>query len=150
MFRHARLDDLTGIANRWALEEFLSKLVYRGIEQCALVLFDVDSFKAVNDLHGHLAGDRLLVRIAEVLSGGIRSSDLAVRLGGDEFAVILAGTGSAAARYRAEALVRALSDEPMPQRNEIEPKVTPALGSPAGPTDAQAVSHVCRLRPVPS
>jgi len=110
--RLARLDDLTGIANRWALEEFLSDLISRRVERCALVLFDVDSFKAVNDVHGHLAGDRLLVRIAEVLSRGIRASDLAVRLGGDEFAVILAGAGPAAARRRAAALLRAFGDEP--------------------------------------
>jgi diguanylate cyclase (GGDEF)-like protein len=109
--RHARLDDLTGIANRRALEEFLSDLIRRDVEQCGLVLFDADSFKAVNDLHGHLAGDHLLVRIAQILERGIRSSDLAVRLGGDEFAVILADVDNANARARAEALVRALDEE---------------------------------------
>lgn len=109
--RHARLDDLTGIANRRALEEFLSELSRRGVERCAVVLFDVDSFKAVNDLHGHLAGDRVLVRVAEVLTSGIRSTDLAVRLGGDEFAVILAGADLASARARAEALAKAFDDE---------------------------------------
>lgn len=111
--RHARLDDLTGIANRRALEEFLTDIARRGVARCALVLFDVDSFKAVNDLHGHLAGDRLLVRIAQVLARGVRSSDLAVRLGGDEFAVILADVGPAAGRARAEALVESLDHEPL-------------------------------------
>jgi diguanylate cyclase (GGDEF)-like protein len=110
--RDLRLDDLTGIANRRALEEFLTDLIDRGVERCALALFDVDCFKAVNDLHGHLVGDRLLVRIAQVLAGGIRSSDLAVRLGGDEFAVILADVDPASARSRAEALVRSFDDEP--------------------------------------
>ncbi len=111
--RHARLDDLTGIANRRALEAFLADLIHRGIDRCALVLFDVDAFKAVNDLHGHLAGDRLLVRIAQVLARGVRSSDLAVRLGGDEFAVILAEVDPVSARARAEALVQAFDAEPL-------------------------------------
>ncbi len=111
--RHARLDDLTGIANRRALEEFLSDLSLRGAEHCALILFDVDSFKAVNDRHGHLSGDRLLVRVAEVLARGIRASDLAVRLGGDEFAVILANTDASGALSRAEALVQALDEAPL-------------------------------------
>jgi diguanylate cyclase (GGDEF)-like protein len=111
--RHARLDDLTGIANRRALEAFLSELVHRGVGRCALVLFDVDSFKAVNDRHGHLVGDLLLVRIAQVLARGIRTSDLAVRLGGDEFAVILADVDPPSARARAEALVRAFDNEPL-------------------------------------
>lgn len=109
--RHARLDDLTGIANRRALEEFLSDLIRRRVERCGLVLFDVDSFKAVNDLHGHIAGDRLLVRIAQILAHGVRSSDIAVRLGGDEFAVILADVDTMAAKSRAEALVHALDEE---------------------------------------
>ena len=111
--RHARLDDLTGIANRRALEAFLADLIRRGVDRCALVLFDVDAFKAVNDLHGHLAGDRLLVRIAQVLARGVRSSDLAVRLGGDEFAVILAEVDPVSAKARAEALVRAFDAEPL-------------------------------------
>lgn len=116
--RHARLDDLTGIANRRALEEFVSGLLDRDVERCALLLFDVDAFKTVNDLHGHLSGDRLLVRIAEVLDRGIRTSDLAVRLGGDEFAVVLAGADVAAARQRAEALVGAFEHERL---DEIAP-----------------------------
>lgn len=111
--RHARLDDLTGIANRRALEEFLSTLIRRDVERCALVLFDVDSFKSVNDVHGHLAGDSVLVRIAQVLARGVRSTDLAVRLGGDEFAVILADVDPVSAQARAEALVRAFDDEPL-------------------------------------
>lgn len=109
--RHARLDDLTGIANRRALEEFVSGLVRKGVAQCAVLLFDVDSFKEVNDVHGHLSGDRVLVQVAEVLRRGIRSSDLAVRLGGDEFAVVLGGADLDAARERAEALVRAFEHE---------------------------------------
>jgi diguanylate cyclase (GGDEF)-like protein len=110
---HARLDDLTGIANRRALEQFCSDLVKGGVERCAVVLFDVDSFKAVNDVHGHLAGDRLLVRMAQVLARGVRSSDLAVRLGGDEFAVVLADADLDSARSRAEALLCSIDDEPL-------------------------------------
>lgn len=160
--RHARLDDLTGIANRRALEEFLSDLMHRGVERCALVLFDVDGFKAVNDAHGHLAGDRLLVRVADVLGRGIRSSDLAVRLGGDEFAVILSDTGPTAALYRAECLVKAFDEEALQEiagglRARVSAGV--AVGAPSGITEMWAAAdaalygakaaggHVVRLAP---
>jgi diguanylate cyclase (GGDEF)-like protein len=161
--RHARLDDLTGIANRRALEEFLSDLIHRGVERCGLVLFDVDSFKAVNDLYGHLAGDRLLVRIAQVLARGIRSSDLAVRLGGDEFAVMLAGVDPASAKSRAEALVQSFDDEPLGDIAEglrLRVSAGVAIGAPAAIMDiwaaadaalyaAKAVGgHVVRVAPL--
>ncbi len=131
--RHARLDDLTGIANRRSLEEFLSGLLAEGSESCAVVLFDVDAFKAVNDKHGHLAGDQLLVRIAEVLARSVRASDLAVRLGGDEFAIVLAEVDITSARQRAEALFAALTEEPLDDIAggiELQVSVGVAVGSP--------------------
>jgi diguanylate cyclase (GGDEF)-like protein len=88
--RHARTDDLTGVGNRRALEQYLADVERLGVDTVALILLDVNSFKEVNDRHGHLAGDAVLMRIGNILARSIRSSDLAVRLGGDEFAVVLA------------------------------------------------------------
>jgi len=99
--RHARLDDLTGIGNRRALDRYRADLERRDAETMAIILVDVNAFKEVNDRYGHLAGDRVLIRIASVLDAAIRPSDLAVRLGGDEFAVILADTDADVAMGRA-------------------------------------------------
>ncbi len=79
----SRTDPLTNLFNRRAVAERLAGRDEHG----AFVLFDLDGFKAVNDLHGHLAGDRALCEIATALKDGVRSGDLVARLGGDEFCV---------------------------------------------------------------
>ncbi|HUZ22081.1 MAG TPA: GGDEF domain-containing protein [Acidimicrobiales bacterium] len=109
--KHARLDDLTGIGNRRALEQYLAELQRRDVARIALILLDVDAFKEVNDGHGHLAGDAVLVGIAGALERSIRPCDLAVRLGGDEFAVVLADVDIDAAVDRAAAFLRLIDEE---------------------------------------
>ena len=92
--RRARHDELTGLANRAglvrALDERLSRSGCDG-EALALLYLDLDDFKAVNDTHGHAAGDRLLESVAERMRGLLREGDLPARLGGDEFVVLAAG-----------------------------------------------------------
>jgi diguanylate cyclase (GGDEF)-like protein len=84
-------DPLTGLPNRRALAEALERAIARaqrsGLPLAVLVL-DLDGFKAINDRHGHPAGDATLVEVAARLRRTIRRSDLVARLGGDEFAVI--------------------------------------------------------------
>lgn len=85
-------DELTGICNRRAFDTTLSKALSsasRYEEQGVIGFFDLDGFKAINDTHGHEAGDMVLRHVADVLSSGIRTVDCAARFGGDEFAVIL-------------------------------------------------------------
>jgi diguanylate cyclase (GGDEF)-like protein len=103
--RHALLDDLTGIGNRRALAEHLATLEAQGERRIALVILDLDNFKEVNDLHGHLAGDAVLTGVARLLEQSVRPVDVAVRLGGDEFAVVLAGVELDAAAERAGELL---------------------------------------------
>jgi diguanylate cyclase (GGDEF)-like protein len=95
-FREAReladLDALTGLHNRRYFHETLAREVARAQRygrQLALVVFDLDDFKAINDRIGHLAGDAVLAEIAERVRGVVRTADIACRVGGDEFAVIL-------------------------------------------------------------
>jgi diguanylate cyclase (GGDEF)-like protein len=85
-------DPLTGLANRASLGPSLEQAVQRARRRgskLAVVFLDLDGFKEVNDLHGHGAGDALLVEVAERLRAHLRASDLVVRLGGDEFLVVL-------------------------------------------------------------
>jgi len=101
----ARTDALTGVANRAAL------LVNgeRAVQRCrrhnapiAVVMFDLDRFKTVNDLHGHAVGDAVLQTFCEIANGALRPHDLFGRLGGEEFAAVMPACGLEAAYVRAE------------------------------------------------
>ena len=89
--RHlADRDQLTDLHNRTFLQNHLTKLASHNTKsQCAIIFFDVDRFKAINDRYGHEAGDAVLLQIAVRLRANLRPADLAVRLGGDEFVVLL-------------------------------------------------------------
>ena len=107
-FREARqladLDALTGLHNRRYFHETLEREVARAQRygrKLALIVFDLDDFKAINDRIGHLAGDAVLAEAAERVRGVVRSADIACRVGGDEFAVDPPGVG---ARRRRPAL----------------------------------------------
>src|ERR671910_3768154 len=95
-FREARqqadLDALTGLHNRRYFHETLEREVARAHRygrRLALVVFDLDDFKAINDRIGHLAGDGVLAEVAERVMSVVRSADVACRVGGDEFGIIL-------------------------------------------------------------
>ena len=95
-FREARqladLDALTGLHNRRYFHETLAREVARAQRydrRLALLVFDLDDFKAINDRIGHLAGDAVLAEAADRMREVVRSADIACRVGGDEFAVIL-------------------------------------------------------------
>ena len=88
----ARRDELTGVGNYRSLHERLAEEIARHgrhSREFALILFDLDGFKAVNERLGHLEGDRLLAEIGAALSDEVRTEDSVYRQGGDEFAVIV-------------------------------------------------------------
>jgi diguanylate cyclase (GGDEF)-like protein len=101
----AATDALTGIANRRALTEALEQryaAAVRDNRDLALLVVDMDGFKALNDAVGHAAGDRVLQLAAQVLKANCRASDVPGRIGGDEFVVVLPETGLDEARAAAE------------------------------------------------
>lgn len=130
-FEHrARHDELTGLANRGALQQRATHLGPGDV----LAVIDIDHFKQINDAHGHAAGDAVLVRLAALLGEGIRDSDLAARTGGEEFVLLLGGLGPSAALEvceRLRAVVEQQADWPeLPpgQRVTISIGLTAAAG----------------------
>ncbi|MEO6776885.1 MAG: diguanylate cyclase [Kofleriaceae bacterium] len=95
LIEQAHRDGLTGLANRKLLLEHLHHAVARFHRdqqpRCAVMMIDLDRFKAINDSRGHLAGDRVLVEVAHRLERCLREVDTAARFGGDEFAILLDG-----------------------------------------------------------
>lgn len=109
-------DGLTGLRNRQYFDEALRAMLDRAVrsqEQVSLLLLDLDHFKQVNDVYGHLAGDAVLRHAAELFSAAIkRKSDIVARYGGEEFAVILPDTDLAQAKAIAEQLRAHIAQHP--------------------------------------
>lgn len=109
-------DELTGVTSRRHFferaREELEYMSKRG-RPCALVIFDIDHFKHINDRLGHLAGDEALRRVAETVGDQLRHDDLFGRFGGDEFMLLMCGCGAPQAVERAEALRRSLGGIPL-------------------------------------
>lgn len=111
----ATLDALTGAHLRGPGLRELEREIARAArthQPLTVVFLDVDSLKAVNDTHGHAAGDRLLVEVATTLRAMLRPYDLIVRVGGDEFVCALAGLSQADASQRMSLLSGALASGP--------------------------------------
>lgn len=109
----ALTDRLTGIANRMGIETEIDKAIAVATRHglaFALLYFDVDGFKSVNDTKGHEAGDRLLQLLGQTLARETRREEICGRLGGDEFVVLLLGTERDSAILAAER-IKALLDE---------------------------------------
>ncbi len=110
----ARLDPMTGLGNRRALDEALPMVggrMARYGETWALVLIDLDRFKDYNDVLGHAAGDELLRRFGVILRDGLRVSDLAFRYGGDEFLLLLTLSHTRSARDALTRIRRTFANE---------------------------------------
>ncbi len=113
MAQASRTDVLTGCLNRRGFEHRMTDALdtaKRDNAPVSLILFDLDDFKEVNDVHGHAAGDDLLCWVVRRVEASLRDGEILGRLGGDEFAVVIAGARHARAARRAEELEAALAE----------------------------------------
>jgi diguanylate cyclase (GGDEF)-like protein len=144
----ARIDPLTGLLNRRGLEERVSVELARAIRDgssLAVVVFDIDRFKDVNDEHGHEVGDRVLTWVGAMLSEQVRGVDVAARIGGEEFVLALARTDAAAAYRVAERVRTAVADARGQRRARfgigegLELSVSGGVAARVAPVDLQAL-----------
>lgn len=144
-------DALTGLPNRRLLLDRLGTGLSQATRQSgrlAVAFLDLDGFKQVNDCHGHEAGDRLLISIAQRLQAAVRAGDTVARLGGDEFVVVLSNLGSN--RERDEVLARIASAVALPvnlgtgQSVRISASIGVAMPPPEG-CNAETLLHCADL-----
>lgn len=140
--RQARHDPLTGLPNRLLFDELASSRLSearRHGASLAMLAIDLDGFKAVNDMHGHAAGDAVLMAAASRISALLRESDVVARLGGDEFAVLLGDARLGDAEHVGGKVIAALS--------AAYPGVVPAVSCSVGialhPQDGHTVAELC-------
>jgi diguanylate cyclase (GGDEF)-like protein/PAS domain S-box-containing protein len=124
-------DPLTGLLNRRGLETELARHVAhvnRYGDRGALLVLDLDHFKAVNDTLGHEAGDRLIVTVATLLRNRLRVSDAVARLGGDEFAILLPDANADVAQHVAEEIVADIQRNAVVEHRQTSRHVTASVG----------------------
>ncbi len=139
-------DPLTRLPNRLLFSERVAETLARGGEDAtthAVLFFDLDRFKVVNDSWGHAAGDDLLVQVAERIRGTVRPDDTPARLGGDEFAVLLQDTGTEGAERAAERLVEELK-APYPLSSGHRVTVHASIGIAVTGPDAATAEELMR------
>jgi diguanylate cyclase (GGDEF)-like protein len=136
----ARNDPLTGLLNRRGFDERMTAELARAsrsAENIAVVTFDIDRFKQINDTAGHEAGDHVLVRVGATLREHARAADVVARVGGEEFAVVLPGCTGGEAAAVAERIRKQLAGAP--------PAGVPAATVSAGVAAARAPADLSRL-----
>jgi len=119
----ADMDALTGLHNRRFFHETLAREVSRALRyerQLALIVIDLDDFKAINDRVGHLAGDGVLAEAAQRLLSVVRSADIPSRIGGDEFAVVLPESSAEDGQLLADRIAHAIALRPIANAGTLQ------------------------------
>lgn len=131
-FRLARTDKLTGLANRHYFDQKLTEEADYALNRGTvlnILMFDLDDFKGYNDTYGHGAGDKLLVRFADIVRQSVRKSDIPVRYGGEEFMVLIRDLDIIIAKSVGDRIRRQLENQRAYQgQSEARQKVTVSCG----------------------
>jgi diguanylate cyclase (GGDEF)-like protein len=129
--KKADTDALTGLANRGRFNEFF-RIQFQHAERqhqpLSFILFDIDRFKSVNDTHGHMAGDKVLVAIASIVQQNSPDHALVARYGGEEFGVVIPGMSRPEAAILAESLRNAIEQNPIECSDELTLDITASMG----------------------
>jgi diguanylate cyclase (GGDEF)-like protein len=139
--RQARTDSLTGLVNRRAFDERLSRELETAGSlgyEVTLVMCDLDNFKAINDRYGHLAGDEVLRAVGRLFSESVRDRDIAARYGGEELALVLPGTPLIGGRRLSERIRRKLEELRVQTADGETIGFTASFGAATFPTHASA------------
>jgi diguanylate cyclase (GGDEF)-like protein len=140
----ASTDELTRLANRRRFTESLRMemaRMRRSETPLSLIMADADHLKAINDAHGHPAGDAAIRHVADAIRKGGRETDMAARLGGEEFALLLPGTDALGAVKAAERIRKALASSTIPTVGTV----TVSMGVATAPEDAAAEEELVRV-----
>jgi diguanylate cyclase (GGDEF)-like protein/PAS domain S-box-containing protein len=143
--RQSIRDQLTGLFNRWFLEEALERELLkarRSKDRLGMILMDLDGFKGVNDTCGHDAGDELLRTLGPLFRTRLRASDFACRYGGDEFLLILPGTTLLDTQTRAEEIRSAVRSATVTYRGRVIGPVAVSSGVVAFPDHGATVGEL--------
>lgn len=143
--QQADVDPLTGLVTRRVLDDALSGALERDPmgDGTALVLLDVDSFKQINDAHGHPVGDDALVHLSGLVRRQVRAGDAVVgRLGGDELALLLPGCTAGTAARRARELVETVRASPLPRADGAALPLSISVGVAHAPLHAASVREL--------
>lgn len=124
----ARQDHLTGLPNRLSLNQYLTKSIDKDYKGLGVMMIDIDHFKQINDTHGHLVGDEVLIKIAELLKKSIRGEDLVVRYGGEEFLVIMEMERARFFREKSQKVLELIQSTPIHAGN-LNLNVTVSIGA---------------------
>ena len=147
---HAAITDpLTGLYNRRYLAPHLAKMADQAAasgREFAVMMLDIDHFKAINDTYGHAAGDRVLIQIADRLRENLRAIDLVTRVGGEEFLVAMPRTSVRQAKLAADRLRRMVNNTPFALGTSCPPiNVTISVGVAVSNDDVMVKTAVAEL-----
>jgi diguanylate cyclase (GGDEF)-like protein len=134
--RRAATDALTGLANHRSVADTLNRMVAqagRAKTPLAAIMFDLDHFKRVNDIHGHAKGDEVLATVAAVVQNNVRDSDFLGRYGGEEFVVLLPATSRDGGAMLAEKLRESIEELEIP---DLDRRLSASFGVAVLPHDA--------------
>jgi len=134
-----RIDKLTQLYNRYAFDSDIKGQLYS--EKCSMIFIDIDNFRSFNNNYGHHAGDKVLVRCAQLIKKCVRVSDRVYRYGGEEIVIILDGCPKAEAEKIGVTIVETIQN----YDNEPYSNITVSAGVASMPDDAKDIDQLIRV-----